>query len=93
VSTLVLLARGTRPRGAAAARAAAVWAASTLGVSLASFGLSRLAPTLHPIASLATLVLAARNTMRFTGVPRVLQAVGLAAWVVASAGARVLFGR
>lgn len=90
-STLVLVVRSRR-RAARFESSPTVWAAATFGVSLISFALGRLAPALHPIASAATFVLATRNTVRFSGAPRVLQAVGLTAWVIAIVAARALFG-
>ena len=69
------------------------WAAAPLGMLLLSFALGRLARQAHPLASAATLVLAARNTLLLRGTPRVLQAVGLVSWLTAIFAARALFGR
>ena len=74
-------------------RQAAGWAAGSLGASLLAFVLGRLVPVAHPVAAALTVVVAARNTARFRGAARVLQAIGLAAWLVAVVAARVVFAR
>ena len=71
----------------------AAWAAAALAMSLVSFGLGRIIPAIHPFASGATLVLSARNMVRFDGTPRALQAVAFASWVIAIVSARRLFGK
>ena len=74
-------------------RREAAWAAAPLAACLLSFGLGRLLPLVHPVASAAALVLATRNVMRFPSLSRALQAVGLVLWVVAMVAAARLFGR
>jgi hypothetical protein len=74
-------------------RQAAGWAAGSLGAFLLAFALGRLAPLAHPVAAALTLVVAARNTARFEGAARILQAIGLAAWAVAVVAARIVFAR
>ena len=96
-SALVLLLRRrpgaeaqARPGGA---RAQALWAAAPAGCSLVAFALGRVAPTLHPILSLLTGVVAARNLVRMRGLARALQGLGLFSWVIAILAARALFSR
>ncbi len=80
-------------RRAEGARRQALWSVAPLGMALLAFGLGRIAPIAHPVATLAASVVAARNILRFGGTARVLQALGLLTWLIAILAARALFAR
>jgi hypothetical protein len=92
-SAIVVALRARRQPAGSPDRAGALWAAASFAMLLVAFALGRLAPTLHPVASAATFVLAARNTWKLEGPARLLQALGLLAYLIAILAARALFGR
>lgn len=73
--------------------AAVAWAAAPLLLAATTWMVGRLGLSwAHLGGALATLVVAARNAIRFRGFARFAAAVGAVGWLVAAIAARTLFG-